>query len=205
MEGRIGPNAILRTLEALREQEGEPTAQRVFRAACLARYLDNPPAGMVPEGEVAALAGAVERELEPEIADAIARESGRRTAEYLLAHRIPALFQRLLRALPVAVSGRLLVRAIRGHAWTFVGSGRLSLNWRGGIRAVIEDCPLCGDSEARIPRCLMFAATFEHLCRRLIDPEAKLRDLVCAAAGGKDCAFEIACGRAARDGKGVRV
>jgi hypothetical protein len=61
-----------------------------------------------------------------EVAAEVARSAGRRTADYLLAHRIPKPVQALLKALPARLAARVLLSAIARHAWTFAGSGVFS-------------------------------------------------------------------------------
>ena len=45
--GRIGPNAIIRLAEVLREQAGAATTAVVFERAGLRAYLEAPPSAMV--------------------------------------------------------------------------------------------------------------------------------------------------------------
>ena len=53
----------------------------------------------------------------------IAEEAGARTADYIIANRIPAPVVRLLRLLPAFIAAPVLMAAIRKHAWTFAGAG----------------------------------------------------------------------------------
>ena len=52
---RIGPNAVIQMGEALRAYAGRDFERDVFGRAGLQRYLDAPPAAMIPQTEVIAL------------------------------------------------------------------------------------------------------------------------------------------------------
>jgi divinyl protochlorophyllide a 8-vinyl-reductase len=190
--GRVGPNAITRVAEALRAHRGERLCREVFAAAGLAHHLDAPPARMVAEEEVAALQAALRERLGDAHAGRIAREAGRLTAEYLLAHRIPRPVQWLLRALPAGLAARLLLLAIARHAWTFAGSGALSVTPGHPVRVAITGCPLCRGQQAGHPLCELYAVTLERLFVRLVHPGAVAREVDCAAMGAPACVFLIA-------------
>jgi len=76
---RIGPNAIIRTHEALTERASGDVVGHIFTAANLGGYLGALPETMVPEAEVGALHRAVRRALAPAEADAVMRDAGERT------------------------------------------------------------------------------------------------------------------------------
>ncbi len=190
--GKIGPNAIVRAAEAIEAIDGAAAARAVFRAAGIERYLGDPPAAMVPETEVAAL----HRVMHGTLGDARARSAswiaGQRTARYLLAHRIPGMLQALLRALPAWAASRLLMRAIARNAWTFVGSGNLTIRNGNPTFVAIGDCPLCRGATSLEPCCDFYAATFEHLFARLVHGGAAAVETACAATGAAECRFKIA-------------
>ncbi len=190
-EARIGPNAILQVAEALRELSGEETARRIFEAAGLPRWLDEPPQEMVPESAVAALHQGVRQGLEPEHARQVLHDAGVRTGHYVLRHRIPGPIRSLLRALPPVAAGPLLLRAIAQHAWTFVGSGTLRI--RRGRPCLLElaDNPVIAGEGARAPICHWHAAAFETLFRELVNRESTIRETTCAATGADLCRFEL--------------
>ena len=125
--GRIGPNAILRVMDALRAEQGAPVLGMVLERAGISGYLDAPPEAMVDQGEVRALHSALREILGIDGARSIGRDAGRRTGDYLLAHRIPRFAQRILRALPAPIAGRLLLKAITKNAWTFAGTARFTV------------------------------------------------------------------------------
>jgi len=91
--GRIGPNAIIRTAEALRVLEGRQQADRVFEMAHLDRYLGNLPEQMIDECEVTTLHHALCDLLGHDRAGAVSAMAGRLTGDYLMRHRIPTFVQ----------------------------------------------------------------------------------------------------------------
>jgi divinyl protochlorophyllide a 8-vinyl-reductase len=190
--GRIGPNAVTRLAEALRALHGEPVAARVFGAAALDHLLREPPRDMVDEDAVARLHGSAHAELGAATASQVSREAGLRTANYLLAHRIPRPLQRVLPWLPAPVAARVLVAAIGRHAWTFAGSGLFAAQWqRGGVRLSIAGCPLCRDIRATTPACDFYCATFERLFATLVRRTARVSESACEACGAAACVFEV--------------
>lgn len=190
--GEVGPNAITRVAEALRSHRGERLCREIFAAAGLERHLDAPPARMVPEQQVAALQRALRARLGDAHAARIAREAGRLTGEYLLAHRIPRPAQWLLRALPAGLAAPVLLAMIARHAWTFAGSGSLRAKRGSPARIIISGCPLCRGQRADHSLCELYAVTLERLFIRLVHPSAVVRETACSARGDPACVFEIA-------------
>lgn len=185
----VGPNAVLQMADVLRERTCAATTGAVFAAAGLARYLEWPPQGMIDEAEAAALHHALLSAL-PRVGPALCAEAGTRTADYLLANRIPAFAQRLLRLLPPALAARLLVRAIARHAWTFAGSGAFSARFPGGPRLVLE----IAHNPLALPGCPWHCAVFTRLFTRLVSPRVRVMHHDCCANGGKTCRFDIGWG-----------
>lgn len=185
--GRIGPNAILQLVLSVRAGEGEAAAQRILRRARLEARLAEPVEGLVPVAEVAALHAALVETVGIERARALVADAGRGTAAYLLAHRIPGLFQRLVARCPVPLGRRLLLAAIGRHAWTFTGGGRFSARLGPPLQLRIEPCPLCPAEGREGLGCVYYAATFETLLRRLVDPLTRIEPAACGAAGSRTC------------------
>ncbi|WP_431267705.1 bacteriochlorophyll 4-vinyl reductase [Dankookia sp. P2] len=186
--GRIGPNAITRMAEALPRD----AVDALFAEAGLAGYRRAPPTGMVAEREVAALHRVLRARLDRTHYAAAAREAGRRTADYLLANRIPRPVQGLLRVLPAPLAARLLCAAIRRHAWTFAGSGAFAARPGRPTLLSIEGCSLCRGAALDQPACVYFAATFERLFAALVHRRARVTEVACAAMGDPACVFEVA-------------
>jgi divinyl protochlorophyllide a 8-vinyl-reductase len=189
--GRIGPNAVIRLAEALDAVEGKQVTVRVFNAAGYGLHALKPPEEMVPEAEVTALHRQLRSTLGEKRATSISWIAGQRTADYLLANRIPRAAQHLLRLLPKRLAAFMLLKAIGAHAWTFAGTSRFS--WMMGRRLSLrfENCPLCRGAHATAPCCQYYAATFERLFRNIITPDATVTETECAAAGAPACRFEV--------------
>jgi divinyl protochlorophyllide a 8-vinyl-reductase len=177
--GRIGPNAITRVAEALGILHGEAARQQVFARAQLLHYLDAPPASMVDETEVQRLHRALRSSFNADEARLLARLAGERTGDYLLAHRIPRPVQLVLKRLPAQLAARVLLSAIRRHAWTFAGSGQFTALAGRPIR--LKDAAA---------QCDYYAATFERLLRTLVHHDIRVTEVQCEAAGGNACEFE---------------
>ena len=190
-EFRIGPNAVTQVAVALERRLGRSFSGDLMRAAGLGSYLDAPPQQMIVEREVIALHHTMRERLQPATATEIARAAGLATGDYLLAHRIPGLAQRALRLLPARFAGRLLLRAITLHAWTFAGSGQFAATAGHPIVITIAECPICRGAESRYPLCEYYAATFSRLFTRLVHRRARVRETACHAAGAPACRFEI--------------
>ena len=188
---RIGPNAIIRVADALREEDGEERTREVFASAGLERYLDNPPGRMVDEREVVVLHRTLWAALGAIHAKDIERRAGIATAQYLLRRRIPHPFQWLLRLLPARLAGRLLLSAIIRNSWTFAGSGRVTASFAKPLLLMIENNPMCRGTPAPDPECIYYAATFERLFRVLDDARARVTEIQCEARGDSVCCFEI--------------
>jgi divinyl protochlorophyllide a 8-vinyl-reductase len=188
---RIGPNAITRVAEALFLREGGAAATMVFGRAGLLPYLNNPPQSMVDEAEVMRLHRELRACLGSAEACRVAAEAGRRTGDYLLAHRIPRPVQALLKVLPAALAARVLLAAIRRHAWTFAGSGHFSARAGRPVVLTLRDNPLCRGLASDEPACDYYAATFERLFRVLVHPRARVHETACEAMGAPGCVFEI--------------
>lgn len=191
LSGRIGPNAITRVGEALAVFAGRPTAEDVFARAGLAAHWRTPPQDMVDETEVARLHAALRDTLGEADARHVAREAGRRTGDYLLAHRIPKPVQAVLKRLPAALAARVLLAAITRHAWTFAGSGRFSARAGRPVVVQIRHNPLCRGMVADTPACEFYAATFERLFRALVHPRTQVVETHCEACGDDACRFEL--------------
>jgi len=188
---RIGPNAITRVAQALRARVGEAGTVRVFVAAGLDAYLPALPVAMVDEAEVTRLHHALRAAYGADGAAAIARDAGRLTGDYLLAHRIPAPVRALLRVLPAALAARILVAAIERNRWTFCGSAHLTTTVGATVRFILTHCAICRDAQADQMLCDYYAATFERLFQALVDRGAFVTETECEANGGSACIFEV--------------
>jgi divinyl protochlorophyllide a 8-vinyl-reductase len=193
----IGPNAIIQVVEAIRPKPGTARLEDVMQKAGLAHYIAAAPSSMVPEDEVARLHWAVASLIPPPQGEAIMREAGRNTALYLLANRIPAPAQSILKLLPAPLAARALLKAIAQHAWTFAGSSRFTHVAGHPVRIRLEGSPLFATPECRSLAAAYFEATFETLFKTLVSRRTRVVPDTGAAnkngAGRHDaaCAFDL--------------
>ena len=166
--GLIGPNAILQLVPVLRAHLGDVRTQEICAAASLKALPDG--TQMIPETDAARLHQTVRR-LEPLQADMLLQEAGERTADYILAHRIPRFAQIILKLLPAPLAARILSHAIAQHAWTFVGSGtfRVISPWC----FEIENNPLNAGEADSTSAAIWNAAVFERLYQILVTLPAR--------------------------------
>jgi divinyl protochlorophyllide a 8-vinyl-reductase len=192
---RIGPNAITQVADALRRSHGAERGAQLFAQAGLTHHWIDPPAQMVDDAEVCALHRVLRAELGVTSAREVGRAAGAGTGDYLLAHRIPRLAQRVLRRLPAPLAARALLAAIRRHAWTFTGAGSFDAQPAVGAvrwRLTLHDAPLARGAQHNAPLCDYYAATFERLFVMLVHPRARVVEAACEAQGAAACVFELA-------------
>jgi divinyl protochlorophyllide a 8-vinyl-reductase len=188
---KIGPNAIIQTVHALKEIVGLRQTEELLACADRTDLLAHLPEEMIDEQEFQALVGTLFAQLGEPQALRILRRSGQLTARYLLRHRIPQPAQRMLRLLPETIALRLLLAAINKHAWTFVGSGEFRYTLGRNPAITITRCILCADLQSETPICSFYTGCFEHLFRTLIDPRARVVETDCESCGGNCCRFAI--------------
>jgi divinyl protochlorophyllide a 8-vinyl-reductase len=189
---RIGPNAIIQTIAAMEEERGALETRRFLRRIGRGDLNDHLPTHMVDELAFISLISAVRADMGPEAAARVMARAGERTADYLLAHRIPAPARAVLPLLPRRLGLSLLLKAISGHAWTFAGGGRFSYTVeRKGATLSLGSCPECRGIVAAEPICRYYERCFQALLRPLIDRRLTVREVACVAQGGGACVFEV--------------
>ena len=186
--GRIGPNALLQLVPVLEHAGGVGLREAIFAAGGV-RGLPGLDA-MIPEGPVAAVHQALRARL-PDRAAELATEAGARTADYILANRIPKPAQTLLRMLPRALSAPLLAEAIARNAWTFAGSGGFRVVSTRPMVFAISDNPVVRGEVAATPVCHWHSAVFAGLFAALVDPRTQVAETACCACGAPACRFEV--------------
>lgn len=187
----IGPNAIIQMAEALCSFMGRTNTRTLMDAVQLGAYLDRPPKNMVPQAEVAALHTQVWRQLDLAAFKRVSADAGRRTGDYLLAHRIPRAAQWVLKRLPDNLAARILSQAIAKHAWTFAGSGSFGFGWQPRLVYSIKGNPITAGLHTKVPVCDYYAATFERIFRVLVNDDWRAVEFDCEASGADACRFEI--------------
>ncbi len=198
--GLIGPNAIIRVAETLRDVFGEETTRHIFADAKLEPHLATPPTGMVPEADVGALQSALFAGLKESEARKVAFEAGLRTGDYLLANRIPKPVQAVLKILPPSLASRILLGAIKQNSWTFSGSGTFTVKTGHPVAVSIANCPLCRGRHSDTPQCDYYAGTFQRLFQVLVSRRSSVREIACEATGASACTFEITWTKSAQTG-----
>jgi divinyl protochlorophyllide a 8-vinyl-reductase len=159
----IGPNAVLQTVAVMKERLGAADTGAILLDAQIHAL----PCGahMIPEIQALRLHRWLSLH-EPMGCYAIAEEAGSRTADYIIANRIPKAAVWLLRHLPAMLAAPLLMAAIRKHAWTFVGAGLFvpAGAWRFTIDRTAAEDPI------PLPDSLFhwYAAVFTRLYRELV-------------------------------------
>ncbi len=185
---KIGPNAAIQLFAAIEAARGADAARTVAQAADCEDWLDHPPTEMVSEIPVIRLFRTLEA-LFPEDAPAIEADAGRRTADYIIANRIPAFARVILKLLPARLAGPMLARAIERHAWTFCGSGTVTVHAGPPCRFEIADNPLTSGVRAERPACVWHAAVFTRLFQTLVHPKVGFREEACCASQAAGCVF----------------
>jgi len=169
-EPLIGPNAVLQAVAVMEERLGHAETAAILADAQITRL----PSGehMIPEIEALRLHRWLALH-DPMGAWGIAEEAGARTADYIIAHRIPRAAGWLLRRLPARLAAPMLMAAIRKHAWTFVGAGAFvpADAWH----FTIDRSP----ARDRLPPAeslfVWYAAVFTRLYRVLVAPGCSCR------------------------------
>ena len=156
---------------------------------------------MVDERSITALYTSLPTQLGHAEAAEVAAHAGLLTGEYLLAHRIPAAAQRVMKLMPAALAARTLLAAIDMHSWTFAGSGRFErqhVEHAGAAgrsrvywRLSVANCPLCRGASFAEPVCAYYAATFERIFRQVVATSARVAETGCQATGAPACVFEV--------------
>jgi divinyl protochlorophyllide a 8-vinyl-reductase len=188
--GRIGPNVLIQTAQAISHRYGRDVAARML-AESTEYSIDTLPPDMVPEGAAHALMARVMHDFGGETARRILRESGHRTGDYLLANRIPRIARILLPRIPRPVALRILLHAISRHTWTFAGSARVDITPGTPAAVSLTGCPLCAGMTATTPVCDFYTGTFERLAQTLLGPDAWAEEVACVARGDAWCSFTI--------------
>jgi divinyl protochlorophyllide a 8-vinyl-reductase len=187
--GRIGPNALTQLLPLLEKAGGADLRQAMLLEAGIVTLPDL--SELIDEAPVARLHQVMRAEL-PDLAPALAWQAGLRTADYILANRIPGGVQILLRALPAPLAAPILTRAIARNAWTFAGSGRFEVASKAPLVLAIHDNPVVRGEFADHMLCDWHRAVFERLYRVLAHDGYRVREVSCCAMGAAACRFEIA-------------
>jgi len=188
-QAKIGPNSIIQTVQALKETYGIPQTNEILQRGGHSQLIERLPSEMVQEQEFLRLIQALIGQLGAEPTMTILRRSGQLTAFYLLKHRIPHPFQKLLNVLPLAPGFTLLLFAIKKSAWTFVGSGLFSFVGGREPKIIIAN----RHAEQHIPAeiCSFYAGTFEQIFQSLLDEHTQVQAIAGQPGSDVRCAYAV--------------
>ena len=167
---RIGPNSIIQTVGALETAYGKQRTEELLTTIGQGHWIGNLPSEMVEESKFHALVTALEKEIGEKATAGILKESGERTAKYLLRVRIPGPFQKIVKLLPSGLAFKVFLFAISKNAWTFAGSGEFGYASKPypniTVKVTYPSHPVVGN---------FYLGTFSALLRELIDQETTIR------------------------------
>jgi divinyl protochlorophyllide a 8-vinyl-reductase len=190
-ESRIGPNSIIQTVAALEERVGVAATRTWLEQIGRADLLEAMPTTMIAEGEFLTMIERLREWQGLEPAAEILERSGELTAAYVMARRIPAPVRALLRILPRWLGLRILLAAIKQHAWTFAGSGIFSYRFDRGLRLQLAQCLECRGMQSEVPICRYYSGAFRGMIGSLIDKRVHVREVACRACGAATCEFAV--------------
>jgi divinyl protochlorophyllide a 8-vinyl-reductase len=190
-DNRVGPNAVIQLVAAIKAQNLTRQLLPAFASQDAVHWLSSPPSQLLDAERVGRLFRAVRASLSGPRAAVLMDDAGTRTADYLLANRIPRLARWLLRLLPPRLSARLLASAIRGNAWTFGAEGHFTVSGVSPLVFEIAFNPLCGGERSARPICAWHEAVFRRLFRALVAPRTEVVETECVAAGDPTCRFVV--------------
>lgn len=185
---RIGPNSVLQLIPLLDDILGEVERSRLMQIS----GMNNLPKrqGMMLEEPAAALHQAI-RAQHPDLAPILTVRAGVRTADYLIAHRIPKAALQVMRTLPPWLAAPLLANVIAKHAWTFAGSGTFKVRSKQPVVFSLKDNPVVRGEQSSEPICHWHSAAFQRLFSTIVDPNLRCVETQCCAMGSDSCVFEI--------------
>ena len=182
---RIGPNSIIQTVAALEATYGKTKSETLLRKIGQGYLVGNLPKEMVEEAKFHSLVIALQKEIGDTATSAILKESGERTARYLLKVRIPGIFQQLVKLLPSRPAFRLFLFAISKNAWTFAGSGEFSYTMNQPpeitVRVTFPTNPIVGN---------FYLGTFTALLQELVNPKTAIKADIRKENGNIRCFYQ---------------
>ncbi len=167
---KIGPNSIIQTVAALEAKFGKAEAEAILKKIGQGHFIGNLPTEMIEESKFHAMVTSLQKEIGDTATAGILKESGERTARYLLRVRIPGIFQKLVKLLPGRLAFKLFLFAISKNAWTFAGSGKFSytMSRPPEITVIVTypTHPVVGN---------FYLGTFTALLKELVNPKTRIK------------------------------
>ncbi|NTW51267.1 MAG: bacteriochlorophyll 4-vinyl reductase [Chlorobiaceae bacterium] len=181
---RIGPNSIIQTVGALESKYEKPATDNLLKKIGQGYLINNLPSEMVEESKFHSLVLALQKEIGDQTTGAILKESGERTAKYLLKVRIPAPFQIIVKLLPPGPAFKLFLFAISKNAWTFAGSGEFSYGSKPSpnikVKVTFPSHPVVGN---------FYLGTFNALLKELVNPKTTIKADIRKDKGAILCSY----------------
>ena len=181
---KIGPNSIIQTVTALEENYGKSKAETILRKIGQGYLIGNLPKEMVEEIKFHTLVGALNKEIGSTATANILKESGERTARYLMRVRIPAPFQKLVKLLPPRLAFRMLLFAISKNAWTFAGSGEFRYSMitqpEISVKVTFPSQPVVGN---------FYLGNFTALLKEMVNPKTSIKADIQKAGSDIQCTY----------------
>lgn len=169
-DAHVCAQAVVHAAAALKAAYGPVATRWVFERARLPESQAGPQQATVPEREVTRLHLALRAVLGAEGARAVARDAGLRTAEQVCATGLPLPIRALIRILPGPWAGRLLMDLLRRCKPALAGTGRLRVSGSHPLHIEITGCQVCRATLQDAALGAYYAAVFERLFQRLVDP-----------------------------------
>lgn len=185
---RIGPHSVLQLTFLIDDVLGEEERKRLMLISGMAELPQFQ--GMIPETPAAALHQAL-RAHHPDLAPALTRRAGERTAQHIIEKRFPVAALKVISSLPPWLAGPLLASVVKTHAWTFAGSGKFTVRSKHPLVLVLHDNPVVRGEYSTKPICHWHSAAFQWLFRSIVDPRLCCVETHCCANGSPSCVFEI--------------
>ncbi|WOJ93481.1 bacteriochlorophyll 4-vinyl reductase [Congregibacter variabilis] len=185
---RIGPGSVLELVPLMDDVLGEAERDRLLMISGMPEL--PPDQGMMAETPAATLHQALRAD-HPTLAPALTIRAGERTADHIIARRIPKAALQVMHHLPPWLSAPLLASVIAKHAWTFAGSGKFKVLSKQPLVFALTDNPVVRGEHSEEPICDWHSAVFQRLFSSIVDPNLRCVETHCCASGSKSCIFEI--------------
>jgi divinyl protochlorophyllide a 8-vinyl-reductase len=184
---KIGPNSIIQTVAALEAAYGKSRTETILKKTAQGYLIGNLPKEMVEETKFHSLVTALQKEIGEPATAAILKESGERTAKYLLKVRIPGIFQKVVKLLPPGPAFKIFLFAISKNAWTFAGSGEFAYTSKPSpeitVKVTHPSHPVVGN---------FYLGTFTALLQELVNPKTSIKADIRKRDGAILCTYKCA-------------
>lgn len=188
---RIGPNAVIQTVNALTGLYGHAGARQSLAALGQPELIDYRPAERIDEREFLELYHGLLATLGPHRTCRVMARAGELTGQYVIQNAMPGPVQRLLHMLPRGLALRMLLSALGRYAWVFAGSGQFGYSLGRTPQLTLTGCITARGLNCAAPTCTFYQSAFQELLATLIDGQLRVREIACEACGAARCEFQI--------------